>query len=194
MNKSNIKKCSGLTMIEVLVAIVILSIGLLGIAALQVVGIQNTNSANLRSQATILAYQFGDVLRTNKTEVDAGTFKDPDGDGSAGFISNSMGSVIANANCESNTGCTTTEMALNDLFRWVGDVRSLLPGGIARVTESSGIYTLTISWIDDKTDSDGTGVDVNGDGDSTDNIDTDGDGNNDANEVNFKQFFTSIQP
>lgn len=56
---------SGFSMIEVLIAVLILAVGLLGVAGVQVVSMQNTANANLRSQATILAQDMAERIRAN---------------------------------------------------------------------------------------------------------------------------------
>lgn len=56
----------GFTMIEVLVAVLVLAIGLIGLASLQGVSLQFNNSAYLRSQATNLAYDMADRVRANR--------------------------------------------------------------------------------------------------------------------------------
>jgi type IV pilus assembly protein PilV len=57
----------GTTLIEVLVAIVVLSVGLLGMALLQVTSVQSNYSAYYRSQVTILASDLADRMRANRT-------------------------------------------------------------------------------------------------------------------------------
>jgi len=59
----------GVTMIEVLIAVVVLSLGLLGMAALQGVSIQTNQSANFRTQATLLGQQLTDSIRSNRVNV-----------------------------------------------------------------------------------------------------------------------------
>lgn len=59
----------GVTMIEVLVTLIVLSIGLLGLAALQGVSLQTNHSAYLRTQATNIAYEMLDTWRANRREV-----------------------------------------------------------------------------------------------------------------------------
>ena len=59
-------KQSGSSLIEVLVAIVIMSIGLLGLTALQTTAMKNNHSALLRTQVTILSYELVDLMRANK--------------------------------------------------------------------------------------------------------------------------------
>jgi type IV pilus assembly protein PilV len=65
---------AGLTMIEILVTLIILSIGLLGMAALQLSGIRSVNSSTYRTQATLLADDIAERMRANTTAVDANSF------------------------------------------------------------------------------------------------------------------------
>lgn len=60
----------GLSLLEVLVSLIILSLGLLGYAGLQSVTIKNSHNAYLRSQATSLAYNALDRMRANRTKID----------------------------------------------------------------------------------------------------------------------------
>lgn len=57
---------AGFTLVEVLVALLIVSIGLLGIAAMQSLALRNTGSSMERSQAVIQTYSYLDVLRANR--------------------------------------------------------------------------------------------------------------------------------
>lgn len=59
----------GFGLIEVLVALLIVSIGLLGIASLQVVALKNVGSSMERSQAVIQTYSYMDVLRANRGQA-----------------------------------------------------------------------------------------------------------------------------
>lgn len=85
-----IRRQTGFTLLEVLVALVIISIGLLGVAMLQMNGLKNNHSAFYRSQASILAYQMLDSLRANRKEVDSGNYNikltDSDPSGSAIYV------------------------------------------------------------------------------------------------------------
>ena len=65
---------SGFTIVEVLVSLVILSIGLLGIAKLVLYSAHSNDSAYLRSQATQLAYEILDNMRANPTAAAAGNY------------------------------------------------------------------------------------------------------------------------
>ncbi|MFB2764915.1 type IV pilus modification protein PilV [Marinobacter shengliensis] len=55
----------GITLIEVLIAVLILAIGLLGVAGVQVVSMQNTVNSDLRTQATLFAQDLAEQIRAN---------------------------------------------------------------------------------------------------------------------------------
>lgn len=111
------KSSNGFTLIEVLVAIVVLSIGLLGLAGLQVAGMKNNHNAYQRSQATVLAYDIADRMRANIPGVTSGSYD------------NQGTSASTTANCLTTTGCSTAEMAEHDLAEWNTTLAASLPNG-----------------------------------------------------------------
>ncbi len=106
---------SGFTLIEVMVAMFVLSIGLLGLASLQVTALRNDQSAFMRSQATILAYDLSDRMRANLAAVTSGFY-------------NPANAATTN-NCTTTTGCTAQEMAQTDLQSWITGITTYLPVG-----------------------------------------------------------------
>lgn len=130
------KPQKGFSMLEVLIAILVISFGLLGLAGLQAVGLKNNQTAYLRSLATQQAYDMADRMRTNMTGVAAGSYDN---------IATGVGS---DPGCISNTsGCTPTQMAQNDRFAWNTANAALLPGGSGIVVGTSAtIFTITVSW------------------------------------------------
>src|SRR6185295_1538044 len=68
------RRSRGFTMIEVLVSLVVLSIGLLGVAALQLTSLRSNHSSAMRSQATFLAYDIIDRMRANRAAAIAGKY------------------------------------------------------------------------------------------------------------------------
>src|SRR4030095_5211790 len=64
----------GTTLIETLVALLVLSIGLLGIAGMQMTSLQNNRGAHLRSQAQVLSYDIADRMRANRIAALAGGY------------------------------------------------------------------------------------------------------------------------
>ena len=123
---------SGLTMIEILIAIFIMAVGLLGTATLQVRALQDTSNANLRSIAVYLANDAADRIRSNKAAVAAGHWDDVD-------------DAAADAYCVSTTGCTAKEMALNDQSEWLENL-ALLPDGEGVISRNGDLFTVTVSW------------------------------------------------
>ncbi len=140
------KKNTGFTLIEVLISMLILAVGLLGLAALQANGLKNNVSAYNRSQATQLAYDIADRMRANM--VDAGTLS------TSTYIyttANPITAVAVQNNClQIANACTTAQMAQNDLFEWNTDINNLLPLGSGDIAVVGSIFTVTINWDDNR--------------------------------------------
>ncbi|WP_051076164.1 type IV pilus modification protein PilV [Thioalkalivibrio sp. ALJ24] len=120
----------GVTLIEILVTVLVLSIGLIGLASLQGNALKANQSAYMRAQATILAYDILDVMR-----VDREAALDQDYDG----LYESPPAV--------ETGDAFVRVELN---RWMTDVDNTLPDPSGRIDTDSntGIVTIAISWDD----------------------------------------------
>jgi type IV pilus assembly protein PilV len=71
-------KSKGFSLIEVLVAVLVLAIGLLGVAALQINATRANQSAELRSQASMLAYFMLDAMRANRKAAISGAYNTED--------------------------------------------------------------------------------------------------------------------
>lgn len=119
-------KQSGFNLIEVMIALVVISIGLLGMAILQMTSLQQNQSAYLRSQANLLAYDITDRMRANMDEVTAGGYF---------VVSGALTSDCINYS-GSATGCTSSEMASHDLAEWQNALATELPEGSGRVCRS----------------------------------------------------------
>ena len=115
---------TGLNLLEVLVATLILSTGLLGLASLQIAGMKTTHNSYQMQQATWLVYNLFERMRANKAEVlrvDAQSKPN-----SAYLLVNSAGQPIATSqycatalakNCDAVTTCSAAEVATYDLHR-----------------------------------------------------------------------------
>jgi type IV pilus assembly protein PilV len=120
----------GFTLVESLVALVVLSIGLLGIASLQLSSLRWNHGASLRSQATLLAYDILDRMRAN--QVVARTTTDY---------------VVAMS--ATKTGTTVAD---KDVAQWKTTLLQTLPSGdgsIERIvvgTETN--FRITVRWDD----------------------------------------------
>jgi type IV pilus assembly protein PilV len=139
----------GFSLIEVLVALLVLSIGLLGLAMLQVQGMKFNSDAYFRTQATILAYDMIDRMRSNHVAAGLGAYDL----GTATAISTKLSAYnsckASSCNCD-NTACSTaTDVATYDIGKWYEAQDLLLPGSaISRSTieRAGNAYTITIRW------------------------------------------------
>lgn len=147
----------GFTLLEVMIAVLVLSLGLLGLAGLQVYSMRNNQSANYRTQATNLAYQLLDMARSHRGEVvDAGGNLLSANYNVQALLSATSGtwSAIGTAQPGVHAACTSTNPnpVACDRERWINAVRTSLPQGRARTTFNpvSGELTIEICWRDDR--------------------------------------------
>lgn len=123
---------SGFSMIEVLIALVVLALGLLGFALLQTMNLRYTQSANQRTQATNLAYDLIDQMRANS--LAAAQYQ------AATFLPNTQ----TGQNCSRPVGTTTY---VDNTDRWKCQVaESLGPQSSANVTYANREVTVVITW------------------------------------------------
>ena len=145
---SLIKKTSGFTLLEVMIAMVIFSISLLGLASLQGQSLQFSHSAYLSSQATFYAYDILDKMRANRVVAIAGSYNV------------ALGSAGTDKGCYDNTGnCSATDMALHDIYDWK-QILAGLPNGNGSVASNGAAaptFTVTVNW-DDRSAADGSGL------------------------------------
>jgi type IV pilus assembly protein PilV len=125
--KSPIKRKTqrGTTLVETLVALVVLSVGLLGIAALQMTSLRNNRGAHLRSQAQVLAYDIADRMRANRNVALANAY------------------VVA-------LGVTPAGGTLDalDLQGWKATLAQALPSGDGEITRVGNMFRIRITWTD----------------------------------------------
>lgn len=128
----------GVTLIEVLVAVLVISIGLLGLAALQVAALQANETSYQRSQATNLAYDVIDRMRTNRTDALGGNYDT---------------NFTAAPDCAIPSA--GSDLAETDLNEWRMALACGLPNGEGFIdvdTNPAGsgnnLVTVTIRWTD----------------------------------------------
>lgn len=140
---------TGFTLVEVLVSLVVFSIGLLGIGKLMLFACRANDSAYLRDQATALAYSMLDSMRANRTSAIAGDYSGTD-----------VASLNVSSNCTgASSNCAGTDLAAYELAVWQTSLLSALgPCGTGTVKTASttdpstgaSVTTATISvqWDD----------------------------------------------
>lgn len=123
----------GFTLIEVLIAILVLAVGLLGLAGLQVVSLKTNHNAYLRSQATYLAHDAIERMRANRVAALSGSYD-------IGYSETASGASVAK----------------NDLADWKTRLARELPGGDGAITVSASRLALVqIRWDDARGDDSG---------------------------------------
>lgn len=125
----------GFSLIEVLIALVVLAIGLLGLALLQTMNLRYTKSADQRTKAVNLAGSMLDMMRSNRSQAAAYAITPGDFD-----------SVDATGGCASPDAAG----AVPNRVRWMCEiVETLGPGSTGRVTFDGSTATVVVSWEED---------------------------------------------
>lgn len=129
----------GFTLFEVLIALLILSIGLLSLAGMLSTGLHSDGGAYIHTQATLLAADMAGRMRANEAGVAAGDYKSFDG-----TVTGSPPNCVTTG----PTGCSPSGMAEDDLSQWAAELANRLPGGKGTITqESDGVtYKIDVQW------------------------------------------------
>lgn len=145
--RKHLSSSAGFSMLEMMIALVILSIGLIGLASLQARGQQFNHAAYVRTQAAFLAYDIMDRMRANKDTLN----NDNADDGAYAFKEGSC--PEAAVNCDTDA-CSTGDMVKYDLSSWCQALSASLPLGTAEIDwdDGDGLYTITISWTEDRSE------------------------------------------
>jgi len=135
-NKYLTTKDSGFTLLEVLIALLVLSIGLLGLAALQTTGLRSNQMASMRTQATQITYDITDRMRANPVGTTVGD-----------YVVDTTTHPTAAKDCAA-VSCIPAELASYDLDDWK-DSLLLLPGGTGEIVQTVAdplTHTITVRW------------------------------------------------
>lgn len=120
----------GFSLLEVLITVLVLSLGLLGLAALQIAGLRDMQSAYLKSQAVNRGHQIVESMRANRRAARRGAYQDSfaqDADGYCGGVSDD---------------------AESDLCAWERALSETLPEGAGSVDVESGVAVVCIRWAE----------------------------------------------
>ncbi|MGI9239088.1 MAG: type IV pilus modification protein PilV [Woeseiaceae bacterium] len=126
---------AGFSLVEVLIALVIMSVGMLGIAGLYVEGMKAGRTSTFRHHAVTVASDIADRIRANPR---GGTdYQGPGG----------------NNNCVlGNVDCNEAQMAANDIALWKAQAAAMLPNGAVTITFDDTVtpntYLIAVSWAE----------------------------------------------
>lgn len=130
MRRMNLGTARGFSLIEVLIAVLVLSVGLLGLAGMQAASLRFNHNAYMRSQATFLAHDVIERMRANRTQALAGAYAIGFGDAP-----------------------TAGTVAGDDLAQWKARLTRELPQGDGAVAvDAAGIATVEVRWDDARGD------------------------------------------
>lgn len=138
----------GFTLIEVMVALLIFSLGLMGMAGLMVLSVKTNQSAYLRTQASFLAQSMADRMRVNRSQI-------------AAYVGTYNSGTAGSDPCASGAACPPAQMVLRDRAVWSQQMITFLPNPTATIacngavlgtaaqagaSPYNGLCTLNIEW------------------------------------------------
>jgi type IV pilus assembly protein PilV len=120
-----------------MIALLVISIGLLGLAALQITSMKQNNSALHHSQAVWIGYNIADRIRANFAQFDS-------------YAGITTKGASTQQSCASNA-CTAAQMVASDAAEWASVVQNL-PSGLGMITSpNAGELLIRIMWDDEGT-------------------------------------------
>lgn len=136
------KKQHGIGLIEILVSILVLGVGALGVATMQLTGLKYNTGSQGRSQAILLANDMMDRMRSNRQFAETS------------LAYNTLGFEGAEGtdppfNCY-NVTCSPVQLAAFDQWYFLNQVQNLLPFGLAQISsvDNAGtrVYQISLQW------------------------------------------------
>jgi type IV pilus assembly protein PilV len=132
------RQYSGFTLIEVLVSLIIIGVGMLGIAKIQALAYASTGTASMRSLAALEASSLAAAMRANRNywSVTAATANQTIGITGAAVTASTDGTLLNTYNCAmggGNAPCSGAQLAAYDLQQWATNLNPLLPGVTATI-------------------------------------------------------------
>jgi len=131
----------GVSLIESMIALLVISIGLLGIAALQITAMKQNTSAYNHTQAVWVGYDIADRIRSNFGQFDQ----------YAGIDTNSS----YTQDC-STSACTAQQMVVSDAVDWSTATQTLPRGRGIISSPSANQLVIAVMWDDEGTGANGT--------------------------------------
>ncbi len=132
------KRMQGFTLVEVLIALIIMSVGMLGIAGLYMHSMHAGRTSVLRHHAVNLAGDIADRIRANPA---------------AGLLYQTS-AAVDNGCVDGGVDCDSTMMAQNDIFIWQAQAAEVLPGGTVNIAFTANVlptpdtYQITVGWTE----------------------------------------------
>ena len=134
----NFQKSRGFTLVEVLVALVVMTVGMLGVAVLYLEGLRMNRTSINRTIAVSLTADMAERIQANR-------------DGQLAYVGAGPGADNACVNGPAVTICSTQAQAADDWFRWLDDVQGRLPVGVIANIAAKPVgqlwqYNIQLQW------------------------------------------------
>ena len=138
----------GFSLLEVLIAVFVLALGVIGAAGLQLAAIRTSQQSGFQTLAVQLANEFADKMRSNDAQMKLS-------DTANLFLKVNYNSALdpvptTPALCySSSANCSATDLAKADIYEWLIRVKDVLPGGRVLVCRDSAPYDNTqksLTW------------------------------------------------
>jgi type IV pilus assembly protein PilV len=120
----------GFSLIEVLVALLITTLGVLGTVSAHLNAIKFNQTSDVRSHATLLAYEIGDRMRANRIAALSGNYN-----------------IALDASAPSGTPSTIAQIDLQD---WFTALNTRLTTGDGAISRNGNIFTITVQWDENR--------------------------------------------
>lgn len=136
----------GITLIESLVALVVLALGVLGLIGFQLQTLRDTKDSVGRSRAIVSVQDIAERMRINPNAT------------AANYTANFGAVAVPNPNCTA-AACNVTELATFDIWRWKTNVAAALPGGQAAIAPSATDarqFAVMVGWLENRADATAT--------------------------------------
>lgn len=153
MNVCLIRKQSGSSLIEVLISLFLVAVTMLGLLGIQLRALAFQKDSLDRRNAAVLVNAFADHIATNFQAFAANSFDDlkmESGDSPPAVTGNC--SITA-----TGSTCSPEQAATREWARFAGQVRQILPGGVAYVTADETRAVITVGWVDPRRTDDKSG-------------------------------------
>ena len=148
---------SGFSLMEVMVALVVVSIGLLGLAKMESLALASEDVSGTRTIAAMQASSLAAMMHADRgywgsTSVTASAVVTGGGTGYA--VTDTTLTYAASPSCTGTSSCTPVQLAANDLYNWGTGLQGLLPGYQATITCTPTVAAapvtcmITVSWVE----------------------------------------------
>ncbi len=133
------RPAQGFTLIEVLIAILVFGLGLLGVAALSATSQKVTTKAYHDMIASWQLHDMMELIKANPQHANDTT-----------DYAHALGTGIPTDPACISTGCSTAQTATYDRYRWLTETADLLPQGVGQIVRTASgadiSYTLSVHW------------------------------------------------